>query len=262
MNIIIVGSSYGIGKELAKQYFSQLTNENKGGSLTLIARDTKALNELRNELNKNNNQSKTVRIIVAGIDVTKQEEFTDFLQNAVKQQKTDLFIYCAGVYSPNNLANIDLKIANQTIAINFTAIASALSVIIPQMKVQKSGQIALFGSVAGYRGLPNSGFYGATKAAIINLAETLYIELKPYNIGVSLINPGFVKTRLTDLNNFKMPCLISANEASSYIIKGINQRDFEIHFPKKFTLLMKLIKILPNKVFFKLSTKLLKNNEK
>ena len=76
------------------------------------------------------------------------------------------------------------------------------------------------------------------------------------------LNPGFVKTRLTDLNNFKMPCLISANEASNYIIKGINQRDFEIHFPKKFTLLMKLIKILPNKVFFKLSTKLLKNNEK
>ncbi|MCE2687425.1 MAG: SDR family NAD(P)-dependent oxidoreductase [Rickettsiales bacterium] len=262
MNIIIVGSSYGIGKELAKQYFSQLINENKGGSLTLIARDIKALNELRNELNQNNNQSKTVRVIVAGIDVTKQEEFTYFLQNTVKQQKTDLFIYCAGVYSPNNLANIDLKIANQTIAINFTAIASALSIIIPQMKIQKSGQIVLFGSVAGYRGLPNSGFYGATKAGIINLAETLYTELKPYNIAVSLVNPGFVKTRLTDANNFKMPCLISANEASSHIIKGINQKDFEIHFPKKFTLLMKLIKILPNKVFFKLSTKLLKNNEK
>jgi len=122
---------------------------------------------------------------------------------------------------------------------------NCLDVVIKKMLVQKSGHIALVASVAGYIGLPKSMSYGASKAALINLAETLYAELSHFNINVSVINPGFVKTRLTDLNNFKMPAIIEAEEAAQIIIKDLEAKKFEIHFPKKFTIWLKILRILP-----------------
>ena len=118
------------------------------------------------------------------------------------------------------------------------------------MQQQKSGHIALIASIAGYCGLPNSLTYGATKAAMINLAEGIYCQLKSCNINLSLINPGFVATRLTKKNKFYMPFIITKKEAADRIYRGINSNKFEIHFPRRFSLLVKFLKILPYKIFF------------
>ena len=111
-------------------------------------------------------------------------------------------------------------------------------------------------SVAGYGGLPSSLIYGATKAALINFTETLYLDLAPRGIGVYLINPGFVKTPLTDRNEFKMPALISAEQAAEEMIKGFEDGKFEIHFPKRFTFWLKLLRFLPYGIYFLLIHKL------
>ena len=128
------------------------------------------------------------------------------------------------------------------------ALAHALAASHPG--AASAGHISLVGSVAGYRGLPRSLAYGPTKAALINLAETLYQDLHGKGIGVSLINPGFVKTPLTAQNDFKMPALISPEEAATAILQGWADGEFEIHFPKRFTLWMKAIQALPYRLFF------------
>jgi short-subunit dehydrogenase len=117
---------------------------------------------------------------------------------------------------------------------------------------QGAGGVAICSSVAGYRGLPTSLVYGATKAALINLAETLYMDLSPRGIGVWIVNPGFVKTPLTDRNEFRMPALISADEAAQHIIDGLASGRFEIHFPKRFTRWLKLFRLLPYGIYFRL----------
>jgi short-subunit dehydrogenase len=127
---------------------------------------------------------------------------------------------------------------------------------LPQMLRQGNGGIAICSSVAGYRGLPTSLVYGATKAALINLAETLYMDLAPRGIGVWIVNPGFVKTPLTDRNEFTMPALISAEEAASQIIAGLASGRFEIHFPKRFTRWLKLFRLLPYGLYFRLVRRL------
>ena len=121
---------------------------------------------------------------------------------------------------------------------------------------QNSGHIAAIASVAGYSGLPKSFSYRASKAALINLCEGIYHELKQKNIALSLINPGFVKTRLTDQNRFSMPFIVSPKEAAEEIYQGLMKQRFEIHFPKKFTFLLKFLRLLPYKIFFFLTKKI------
>ena len=115
---------------------------------------------------------------------------------------------------------------------------------------QPVGHISLVSSVAGFRGLPKSLAYGPTKAALINLAETLYLDLQPSGIAVSVINPGFVETPLTAQNQFKMPALLTPEQAAQEILKGWGRGDFEIHFPKRFTAWMKLMRLLPYRLYF------------
>jgi short-subunit dehydrogenase len=126
----------------------------------------------------------------------------------------------------------------------------ALPIVISQFLRQEKGHIAIVASVGGYSGLPQALIYGATKAACINMAETMYLDLQPKNIAVTLINPGFVKTPLTDKNTFNMPALVSAEEAASEIIRGLERGHFEIHFPKRFTVWLKLLRILPYRLYF------------
>ena len=113
-----------------------------------------------------------------------------------------------------------------------------------------SGHISLVGSVAGYRGLPQSLAYGPTKAALINLAETLYLDVHDKGIGVSIINPGFVQTPLTADNAFDMPALLTPEQAATAIVNGWQRGAFEIHFPKRFTLWLKALRVVPNRVYF------------
>jgi short-subunit dehydrogenase len=124
--------------------------------------------------------------------------------------------------------------------------------IIPEFIKKKAGHIVLIGSIAGYKGMPNSMGYGASKAGIIHLAENLRCDLAKYNIEVQVINPGFVKTRLTDLNDFKMPFIMEPAEAAKAIIAKMQSGSFESHFPFFFANLVKMISWLPNWLYFKI----------
>ena len=129
--------------------------------------------------------------------------------------------------------------------VNYVGALHLLDAVLPALLRQGHGHLSLVASVAGYRGLPRSLAYGPTKAALINLAETLYLDLHERGIGVSVINPGFVATPLTAANPFPMPALISPEEAARAILRGWARGRFEIHFPRRFTLAMKLLASLP-----------------
>jgi NAD(P)-dependent dehydrogenase (short-subunit alcohol dehydrogenase family) len=148
----------------------------------------------------------------------------------------------------------DLEVALRHMRVNYDGALFMLDAVLPQLLKQarsgRGGHISLVSSVAGFRGLPQSLAYGPTKAALINLAETLYLDLQPEGLGISVINPGFVETPLTSQNAFKMPALITPEEAAREIVKGWEAGDFEIHFPKRFTLWLKGLRHLGYRPYF------------
>ncbi|MFZ4649994.1 MAG: SDR family NAD(P)-dependent oxidoreductase [Rubrivivax sp.] len=164
--------------------------------------------------------------------------------------RLDLVVFCAGVYTPMRATAFDLSVALQHQQVNYVGALLLLQAVLPQLLAQRGGHLSLVSSVAGYRGLPKSLAYGPTKAALINLAETLYLDLSPLDIGVSVINPGFVETPLTAGNEFRMPALITPEEAAREILRGWERGEFEIHFPKRFTRTMKLLSHLSDSLYF------------
>ena len=131
------------------------------------------------------------------------------------------------------------------------------------LKIKKNGIITIVSSIAGYRGLPNTTGYGPSKSALISLAESLYLDFERYNVRVCLVCPGFIKTPMTDKNDFKMPFLKTSEFAADKIYDGlINKNLFEIHFPKELTLTLKFFKLLPSKIYFYLVKKLTKFQKK
>ena len=162
----------------------------------------------------------------------------------------DCVVYCAGYYAAMRATALDLADLQRHTAVNYTGALHVLSAVLPALLARGAGHIALVGSVAGYRGLPNSLAYGPTKAALITLAETLYLDLHGKGIGVSLINPGFVQTPLTAQNDFDMPALLTPAQAAQAILAGWAQGRFEIHFPKRFTLWLKALRVLPYRAYF------------
>jgi short-subunit dehydrogenase len=151
-----------------------------------------------------------------------------------------------------SLLQFDVVRAQKIIDVNLKGAINVLGCVLPILQKQQHGLIALTASVAGYRGLPNSLAYGASKAGLINLTESIQAELIDMLIDVRVINPGFVKTPLTDKNKFAMPCLITPEQAAQAIVKGLATNAFEIHFPKQFSFLMKAISSLPDKLYFHL----------
>ncbi len=142
--------------------------------------------------------------------------------------------------------------------INYLGALHVLDAVLPHLLARGQGHLSLVASVAGYRGLPNSLAYGPTKAALINLAETLYADLRPRGLGVSLVNPGFVETPLTAQNRFPMPGLITPEQAAWAMVQGWQRGRFELHFPKRFTLWMKLWQWLPYRLYLPLVTRIAK----
>jgi short-subunit dehydrogenase len=165
----------------------------------------------------------------------------------------DCVVYCAGHYQAMRADALDLPDMLRHVQVNYFGALYLIDAVLPAFLARGAGHLSLVGSVAGYRGLPNSLAYGPTKAALINLAETLYLDLRGKGIGVSLINPGFVQTPLTAGNDFTMPALLTPAQAASAIVKGWAQGAFEIHFPKRFTLWMQALRVLPNRWFFALA---------
>ena len=162
----------------------------------------------------------------------------------------DLVLYCAGYYKEMRATEFDLQNMLRHNQVNYVGALYVLAAVLPHFLSRKTGHISLVSSVAGYRGLPQGLAYGPTKAALINLAETLYVDLKDSHIGVSLICPGFVETPLTAQNKFAMPGLIKPEQAAQEILDGWAKGKFEIHFPKRFTWVMKALALLPQSLYF------------
>jgi short-subunit dehydrogenase len=236
-NILIIGGSHGIGEELCIE-LSKL-----GANLAIAARSKDKINSLSKELSGNN--------LSFACDILQKKDLDKLHNNLSKKwRKIDLIIFCAGAYNPMNIDNFDLEKAQNIANVNFNSFFNFIDSFLPSFKKKKIAHLAIVSSVAGYFGMPNSLAYGSSKAALNNLAESLFYELKQYKTKVQLINPGFVKTRLTSQNNFKMPGLISANKAAQIIIKKLPKNIFEIKFPFIFTSIMRILSILPYKIRF------------
>jgi short-subunit dehydrogenase len=162
----------------------------------------------------------------------------------------DLAVLGAGAYAPVVPPKLELDAFSNLMKVNYFGVVNALTVLVPMMAVRRSGHIAWIASVAGYRGLPKAAAYGPTKAALINLAESLKPELEAQGVTVSVINPGFVETPMTAVNDFKMPFLMTPEAAARRSIEGLRARKFEIAFPSRFVAILKLVRILPYSWFF------------
>lgn len=236
--IWLIGASEGIGRSLAKQLVEA------GARVLATARNESRLMELSEEL-----ASENFKIAPAdGVNL-------DSLQRAYNTALSswggvDMVIYNAGVYSPMPLENWSLATALSTMDVNVQGAMRMIDVVLPDMMKNHRGHIVMVSSVASYRGLPESAAYGASKAALTNFTEYLKIEGKKYNIAVQLVSPGFVKTRLTEQNNFAMPAMIDADMAAQRITSGLRSETYDIHFPKRFSWAMKLLRIIPHAWYF------------
>lgn len=236
LSVWIIGASTGIGEALARQ-LAKLDCR-----IALSARSADKLNKLATEL---------PQTIALPLDITENTAVEHTSAKLIEQWgKIDLVVMMAGTYSEMSVETFDLNRVKEQINVNLNGSMNVLASVLPQLLRQGSGHLSIVSSVAGYRGLPNSLAYGPTKAALINLAEALHMELKPKNIGVSVVNPGFVDTPLTRKNTFHMPFLITAEKAASEIIVGLEKGEFEIHFPKAFTRTLRTLRVLPYTIYF------------
>lgn len=169
----------------------------------------------------------------------------------------DLVMYCPAHYHANRATRYDLADMLRHQQVNYVGLLHVLDAVLAPMLALGRGHISLVGSVAGYRGLPKSLAYGPTKAAMSNLADCLYLDLHDSGLGVSLVNPGFVETPLTAQNKFRMPALITPEQAAQAIVKGWSQGRFEIHFPWRFTIWLRLLRHLPDTLYFWLIRRML-----
>lgn len=234
----LIGASSGIGEALAVELSA------RGALLALSARRRPALEALAERLES------TPRILPA--DVADRGALEAACQALTASWgEIDLVIWLAGDYREMRVESFDLAEARRLVEVNLLAVYNGLDVLLPVFERQRSGGLALVSSVAGYRGLPKALAYGPGKAGLINLAESLYLDLQPRGIGVWLIDPGFVATPLTAQNAFRMPALISAEAAAREIIAGFASGGFEMHFPRRFTRWMKLLRILPERLYFR-----------
>ncbi len=239
MRVWIVGASSGIGAGLATALLA------RGARVAVSARREAALAQLA--------APHGAQALVIPLDVTDDAAAGPALQRVVSAWGgVDLVVLCSGSHQPVRAWQLESAAARRLLDVNVNGVINCLPPIIRQLLQQGSGGVAVVSSVAGYGGLPTALVYGAGKAALINLAETLYLDLAPRGIGVYLINPGFVKTPLTDRNTFAMPALISVEAAAESIISGFACGDFEIHFPKRFTFWLKLLRLLPYRWYFAL----------
>lgn len=241
----IVGASSGIGQALAFELHK------RGANLILSARRETALHAI-------NQQMGGVHRVIA-LDVS---DYAAFQKASESIHTLDSAIYMAATYNPGLIENIKLDDVYAMMNINVNGAFHFIHAVYPFFIRQKSGQIALCGSVAGYCGLPHSQPYSATKAAIINLAESLRTEAERYGIDVKLISPGFVETPLTDKNDFEMPMIMKPEDAAIELANGLLKKNFEIHFPKKFTFIVKALSWVPYKVFFNITRSILRKKLK
>ncbi|NBQ86819.1 MAG: SDR family NAD(P)-dependent oxidoreductase [Betaproteobacteria bacterium] len=233
----IVGASTGIGRATAALLHA------RGAQVFVSARNVDSLNQF---------VADHPGAVALPLDATDAPAVREAAQRIAQTAPLDAAVYCAGHYKPMRATALDLGQMLQHEQVNYVGALYMLDAVLPGMLARGSGHVSLVSSVAGYRGLPQSLAYGPTKAALISLAETLYVDLRDEGIAVSLISPGFVETPLTAQNEFHMPALITAEQAAQEIVAGWAHGDFEIHFPRRFTRWMKLLRLLPYRLYFPL----------
>ncbi|OIM97686.1 short-chain dehydrogenase [Polynucleobacter sp. QLW-P1DATA-2] len=234
----VIGASSGIGEACANALLAQ------GAKVALSSRRVERLNAIAA-------QAQTDQALVIPLDVTNDDQFHGAYQTLLNTWGgIDLLLFVSGMYIPLRADDFEIQAAEQTIEANLLGPMRAVALVLPEMLKAHAGHIAIVGSVAGYSGLPKALAYGPSKAGIINFCETLYYDLLPEGVSVHMISPGFVATEATAQNDFEMPALISAEQAATEILSGIQRGEFDIHFPKRFSRFLKLLRILPYPLYF------------
>ena len=247
--IWITGGSSGIGKALAYKF------ANQGWQVAISARRENLLKEI----SESNDKIKSFPLDVT--DKVKCKEVFEQIKNYYGD--LDICFFSTGTWSPKEEKDIDVEQIENVFKVNFFGTINSIKAVEEHFKNKKNGIITIVSSIAGYRGLPNTTGYGPSKSALISLAESLYLDFERYNVRVCLVCPGFIKTPMTDKNDFKMPFLKTSEFAADKIYDGlINKNQFEIHFPKELTLTLKFFKLLPSKIYFYLVKKLTKFQKK
>jgi NAD(P)-dependent dehydrogenase (short-subunit alcohol dehydrogenase family) len=240
----LIGASSGIGAATAAAL------QARGAQVLVSARQAGALNDF---VARHSGGPPGTRAAQAWpLDVTDGEAVARTARAILAEGPLDLVLYCAGHYRDMRATSLDMADLQQHLAINYTGALQVLSAVLPALIARGQGHVSLISSVAGFRGLPKSLAYGPTKAALTNLAETLYLDLRPLGLGVSVVHPGFVQTPLTAHNDFTMPALITPDQAAQAMIDGWGSGAFDIHYPKRFTRWMKLLRLLPYRAYFPL----------
>ena len=177
-----------------------------------------------------------------------------FLKNIIKKfNDIEISIFGTGIHDPNSEKKFNLEKIREIMEVNYFGTMNSINSVYDYYNDKKSGQISIISSVAGYRGLPAAGAYCASKSALTSFTESLRFEMTRKNVRVSLVSPGFIKTPMTDQNDFPMPMIKSPEFAAEQIYIGLTKKTgFEIHFPKAFTYFLKFLRILPNSIYFKL----------
>ena len=240
--IWITGASSGIGKALAIKFAE------KGWIVAASARRENLLEDL-NKFNPN--------IYSFPLDVTEIEN-CKLIANKIIEKfgGIDICVFGTGMHDPKSEKRFNLNKIREIMEVNYFGTMNSINSIYEYFSEKKNGQISIISSVAGYRGLPAAGAYCASKAALTSYAESLNFDMQMKNVKVSLISPGFIKTPMTDQNDFPMPMIKSPEFAANEIYKGLTEKkSFEIHFPKAFTYFLKFLQILPSSIYFKLVSK-------
>ena len=240
--IWITGASSGIGKALAIKF------ANNGWKVAISARRENLLQDL----SKNNSN-----IFPFTLDVKDEKLTKSVFQSIIEKFKTlDICVFCTGIHDPESEKKLSSEKIREIMETNFFGTLNCIMAVNAFFRKNKSGHISIVASVAGYRGFPAASGYCASKSALISLTESLYFDFKRHNVRVSVINPGFIKTPMTDKNKFPMPMIKSSEFAAEKIFIGLTKKNaFEIHFPLIFTMLMKLLKIMPNWLYLMIASK-------
>ena len=233
--IWITGASSGIGKALAEKFAAE------GWKVAASARRKEILEEMSN--NKN--------ISSFPLDVINQVQVNEVFSKIISNfGGLDLCVFSSGTYDPKLEKGINIKQNKFVMETNFFGVLYCIKSVEKYFKDKKDGHISIVSSIAAYRGLPNSSGYGPSKAALTNLSESLYFDFKKYGVRISLVSPGFIKTPLTDKNDFPMPFIKSPEFAAEKMFDGlIKSKAFEIHFPKALTISLKFLRILPYRIY-------------
>ena len=242
----VTGASAGIGRAVVVEL------ARRGATVIASARNEQALNDLARECGGE-------RVVVLPLDVTDRQanlRATD----AIRQRLggLDIAFFNAGICEYVDVATFDSAVFERTMKTNFLSMVYGIEAMLPLLRGGRQPQLIGMSSTVAYRGLPRAEAYGASKAAIKHLFESLQIDLQRDGIAVSVVCPGFVRTPLTDRNDFPMPFLVEVDEAARRIVDGIEARRPEIHFPKRFSIPFKLLALLPHRLYGALCSRMVR----